>query len=60
MSNQHALVIFETGTHFVPRWAWTMTILFVLLCRTRMTGTCHCDQPLIKMGCLKLFPKIGL
>jgi hypothetical protein len=37
-----ALVIFEIGSCFMPRWAWTMILLCMLPQIARMTGPpCH-------------------
>jgi hypothetical protein len=52
------LVIFETGSHFLPRLAWT-TILFVLPCIAGMTGV-PLHQLLVEMGSPELFAKAGL
>jgi hypothetical protein len=45
-----ALVIFEMGSLFVLRPAWTTILLFVLPWVARMTGASHCNQPLVEMG----------
>jgi hypothetical protein len=42
-------VVFEIGSHFVPRLSWTVILLFVLPHIAGMTGTCQRAQPLVKM-----------
>jgi hypothetical protein len=49
------LVIFEIGSHIVPRPAWTVIPLFVLSCIAGVTSECHHTQPLTEMGSLKVF-----
>jgi hypothetical protein len=45
-----ALVTFEIGSCFLPKPAWTMTLLFGWV-----TGTWHHTQPLVEMGFHGLF-----
>jgi hypothetical protein len=49
------LAIFEIGSHFIPKWAWTVNLLFVLPHVAGVTGTPHHTQPFIEMKSDELF-----
>jgi hypothetical protein len=48
------LVIFEIGSHFMPRPVW-IAILFVFSHIAGITGIYHCTQTLVEMGSHELF-----
>jgi hypothetical protein len=52
------LIIFEIGSHFIPRLDWTTVNLFVLPSVAGMTGMYHLAQPLVKMESGELFPRL--
>jgi hypothetical protein len=54
------LVIFELGSHFTSRPAWTAVLLLVLPHITGMTDMHHCNQPLVEMGSCECFAWSGL
>jgi hypothetical protein len=44
-----ALAVFVIESHFMPRLAWTMVLLFVILCIAGVTEVRHNIQPLVEM-----------
>jgi hypothetical protein len=54
------LLIFEIGSHFMPRLIQITIVLFVLPCIARMTSVYHHTQSLVEMESPKLFAQAGL
>jgi hypothetical protein len=50
-----AMVNLETGSHFIPRPAWTAVLLFVLPHIAEMTGVSHWTQLLTEMMSCEVF-----
>jgi hypothetical protein len=58
--HQQVLIIFEIGSHFMPRTSSTMTLPFVLPHIGGMTDAQHHTQPMVEIRSQKPLAKAGL